>query len=286
MRAFNKILLFGMVLTPLIFTGSTFACFTNTFAYFSDVEYSTGNTITAGVWDSEADHLIVSDSKLTGNGEKLHGITLDISGTQSVTIDKIQVWWDISLGDASLTEIEIHGKEFFSGSKSAGEIVDVENYLLKAGSPAKLELYFDRDVSDLAPFTINIIMGDGSVKSFVTDPKYRSDVPKTSAENPEGSQDEQEAPVTDTEDGQEQEASTIDVEEIREEETRERDNLDGQEVPVNLDGQEAPVTDIEESQEQEVSTSITSKGESQDIPETSTVDTEEKEAGLTGNSPG
>ena len=204
MRAFNKMILFGVMLTPLIFTGNTFAGFTNTFAYFSDVEYSTGNTLTAAVWNTEADNLMVSDSKLTGNGEKLHGITLDVSGTQSVTIDKIQIWWDISQSDSiHIIKIKLDGKEFFSGSKSAREVIDVTDYLLEAGSSAKLEFYFDSDVSDLAPFTINIIMGDGSVKSFLTDPKYRSDFPETSLTTAENIQDAQEAPVTDTEESQE-----------------------------------------------------------------------------------
>jgi predicted ribosomally synthesized peptide with SipW-like signal peptide len=182
MRAFNKIILFGMILTPLVLSEITFACLTgNTFAYFSDVEYSAGNTITAGTWGNESSFFVVSDSKLTGNGEKLHGITFDVNGIQNVTIDKFQVWWDSSQGDAShITKITIDGKEFFSGSKSVGEMVDGEDYLLEAGSSAKLDLYFDSDVSNLAPFTINVVMGDGSVKSFVTDPKYRSDDPEYS----------------------------------------------------------------------------------------------------------
>jgi predicted ribosomally synthesized peptide with SipW-like signal peptide len=176
MRAFNKIILFGMMITPLIFSQITFACLTgNTFAYFSDTASTAKNTITAG-WGNESSFLMVSDSKLTGNGEKLHGITFDVNGIQNVTIDKFQVWWDSSQGDAShIIKITIDGKEFFSGSKYVGEMVDGEDYLLEAGSSARLELYFDKDVSDLAPFTINVVMGDGSVKSFVTDPKYRSD---------------------------------------------------------------------------------------------------------------
>ncbi len=178
MRVFSKIILFGMMLTPLIFAGSTFTCLTDTFAYFRDTEHIS-NTLNAGYWDTEADFLEVSDSKLTGNGEKLHGITLDANGTRDITIDKIQVWWNISLNEASnITEITIGGKKFFTGSEPSGEILDGENYVLEAKSSAKIEFYFDSNVSNLAPFTINIIMGDRSVKSFMMDPKYHSDVPE------------------------------------------------------------------------------------------------------------
>lgn len=176
MRAFNKIILFGMMLIPLILSQITFACLTgNTFAYFSDTVSTTENTITTG-WSNESSFLMVSDnSKLTGSGEELYGITFKVNGIQNVTIDKFQVWWNFPQGDAShITKITINGKTFFSGNQSMGEMVDGEDYLLEAGSSAKLDIYFDKDVSDLAPFTINVVMGDGSVKSFVTDPKYRS----------------------------------------------------------------------------------------------------------------
>jgi len=183
-RIICKFIVVYLLLIPLLLN-STCASVTDTFAYFTDVEYSAGNTLTAGVWgnrtliDSEADFLTVSDSKLVKSGENLYGFSFDISGTQNVTIDKIQLWWNISQGNTShITKVTIHGKEFFNGNKSAGEMIDGINYLLEAGSPAKFELGFDSSVSDLTPFTTNIIMGDGSVKSFVTDPKYRSDVPE------------------------------------------------------------------------------------------------------------
>lgn len=185
MKTTCKFISIYLLLIPLLLNNMC-ASVTDTFAYFTDVEYSAGNTLTAGVWgngtvtNSEADFLTVSDdSKLTENGKKLDGITLDVNGTQNVTIDKIQVWWDLSQGNTShITKVTIYEKEFFSGNKSAGEMIDGVDYLLEAGSPAKFELDFDSNVSDLTPFTINIIMGDESVKSFVTDSKYRSDVPE------------------------------------------------------------------------------------------------------------
>lgn len=276
MRAFNKIILFGMVLTPLVLSEITFACLTgNTFAYFSDVEYSTGNAITAGTWGNESRFITISESKLTGNGEKLHGITLDVSGTQSVTIDKIQVWWSNSQGDVShLIEIKLDGKEFFSGSKSTGEVIDGTNYVLEGSSSTKLELYFDSDVSNLAPFTISIIMGDGSVKSIVTEPKYRSDVLETSGTDPESSQVEQEAPVTDIEEGQAEEESVDSQESITD--TGEQDaqeasatDLEGNQEETQI-GQEGSAT-VQDGQE-----SATNAGESQDIPEISTIDAEKE----------
>lgn len=201
MRAFKRMILYGMMLTPLIFSGTPFNCLTeNTFAYFHDVEYSTGNTMTAATWENEADRLIVSDSKLVGNGEKLLGIILGVSGTQSVTIDKVQIWWNISSDDAgSVTEIKVHGKEFFAGNRKVGEVMDVEDYVLGNDSYVKLEFYFDSDISGLAPFTINIIMGDGSVRSFVTDPVYSSNFQETFAADPQiDSPDVQEASGIDT----------------------------------------------------------------------------------------
>ncbi|WP_269851809.1 SipW-dependent-type signal peptide-containing protein [Methanosarcina horonobensis] len=194
-----------------------------TFAYFSDMEQSTGNTLTAGVWESgaastgssqalpdnkvpsetpdetsdensteapdenstettavvpagnEADSLTISDSKLienTENNEKFNGITFNISGTWGVTIDKTQAWWNVPQGNTSrITEITIEGREFFSGNNSSGEIIDGSDHLLEANSIAKVKIYFDGDVSEIAPFTINITMEDESVKSFVTDPE-------------------------------------------------------------------------------------------------------------------
>ena len=281
LRAFNKIILCGIVLTPLVLSEITFACLTgNTFAYFSDVEYSTGNAITAGTWGNESRFLTISESKLTGNGEKLHGITLDVSGTQSVTIDKIQVWWNNSQDEAShLIEIKLDGKEFFDGSKSTGEIIDGTNYVLEGSSSAKLEFCFDSDVSNLAPFTISIIMGDGSVKSVVTDPKYRSDVPEISDGDSGASQVDQEAPVTDIEEGQAEEGQA------------QEKSVDSQEsIPdtgEDQNSQEASTADLDGNQKeiqvgqegsntvQDVQKSVTDTGESQDIPETSTIDTEE-----------
>ena len=214
MRAFNKIILYGMMLTYLILSGTPFNCLTgNTFAYFHDVEYSTGNTMTAAAWESEADRLIVSDSKLVENGEKILEIIFDVSGAQSVTIDKAQIWWDIPRDDAgSITEIKVQGKEFFAGNRKAGEVMDMEDYVLGNGSSAKLEFYFDSDVSGLSPFTINIIMGDGSVRSFVTDPVYSSNSQETFAADPQiESPDAQEASGIDT--GQkEQEVPSLNTE--------------------------------------------------------------------------
>lgn len=263
MRAFDKIILFGMMLTPLVLSEITFACLTdNTFAYFSDMEYSTGNTIKGGTWNNESSFLVVSDSKLTGNGEKLQGITLDVSDTQNVTIGKFQVWWDSTLeGSSHITSIGIDGNEFFSGSRSVGEIVDGEDYLLEAGSSAKLDLYFDSSVSNLAPFTINIFMNDGSVKSFVTGPKYHSDVTEISKTNQESSQNEQEVeqevPLTEAEDSQVQ-AESVDRQE--------------------------PVTNEEENQNTPEASTIDTKEESQDAKELAVEDSEEEGYGGQKNS--
>jgi len=154
---FVKIILFGILL-PLLSLGGTYS-------YFTDTEYSGGNTFTAAVWDTQAMFLEVNTSKsdLTGNEWILHGTTLTNTGFGNITIDKIRAEWN-STGSAGITGITIRGSTFWSGSAQSGETLDGSDYILKPWiPPAKITFRFDAEVS--GPFTIRFIMGDGAAKS-------------------------------------------------------------------------------------------------------------------------
>jgi len=156
-----KIILFGILLIPLLSLGGTYS-------YFTDTEYSGGNTFTAAVWDTQATFLEVniSKSQLTGNEWILHGTTLTNTGFGNITIDKIRPEWNStgSTGSASITGIMIKGNTFWSGNAQSGEILDGSDYLLEPWiPPAKITFRFDAEVS--GPFTIRFIMGDGAAKS-------------------------------------------------------------------------------------------------------------------------
>lgn len=78
MRALYKIILLGVVLVPLIFTSSSIPL-TGTFASLSSTK-NVDATLTAAVWDTQVNLVGLSDLSLTGNGEKLNGITFGTKG--------------------------------------------------------------------------------------------------------------------------------------------------------------------------------------------------------------
>jgi len=69
MRAFKKIILFGAVLASLSFICSTFSCLTDTYAAFGDAKNVDVN-LNAATWDTKANLVELSDSKLPANKEK------------------------------------------------------------------------------------------------------------------------------------------------------------------------------------------------------------------------
>ena len=88
MRALSKIILFGMVLAPLVFTCGSFPYITDTFASFSDTKHVDA-TLTAAVWDTQANVVGLSDINLNGSGEQLQGIILGTRGNPDTeAIDK------------------------------------------------------------------------------------------------------------------------------------------------------------------------------------------------------
>ncbi|WP_440947273.1 hypothetical protein ACSAZL_03060 [Methanosarcina sp. T3] len=139
---------------------------------FNDDESSNNSDPSA---NSEADLIEVLSSVLvipSGN-EKQSYWKLDIkgtsNGTSNITIDIIQVWWNSSqVNDSHLIKITIKESEFFNGSKSSGELIDGTDHSFPSNITVDLKSYFDSDVSYLTPLTINITMGDGSVKNYLS----------------------------------------------------------------------------------------------------------------------
>ncbi|AKB18260.1 MULTISPECIES: hypothetical protein [unclassified Methanosarcina] len=203
MKATNKFILFCLLLSS--FLSLNYICVSDdisTLAYYSDIESCAGNTIIAGVWNSslssaeskaineidffnanesfnnsgfsansEADLLELLNSVLVipSDKEKQSYWKLDIKGTSNLTIDVIHVCWNSSqINNSNLTKITIKESEFFNGSKSSGELIDGTNYSFHSNSMVNLKSYFDSDVSYLIPLTINITMGDGSVKNYTS----------------------------------------------------------------------------------------------------------------------
>ncbi len=166
MNKIIKTLLMGILLIQFVSLGSTYS-------YFTDTEYSVGNTFTAAVWDTQASFLEVNTSKthLTGTGDqsKLHGTTIRNIGGENIILDKIQVDWNTTAGMANVTEIKICGKVFFSGSNQSGEVIDGIDYVLEPQSNA-VTTNFKFDASVSYPFTIKFIMSDGASKTVtITD---------------------------------------------------------------------------------------------------------------------
>jgi len=140
-----------------------------TYSYFTDTEYSAGNTFTAAVWDTQASFLEVNSSKthLTGigDGTKLFGTTIKNTGSENITIDRIQLYWNTTeAGIANVTEINIDKKDFFSGSDYSGAVLDGSDYELGSYGDA-VKIYFAFDVQVSYPFTVKFIMADGAPKT-------------------------------------------------------------------------------------------------------------------------
>jgi len=174
LKTINKILFFFLLLN--FFLSLNCICVTDTVTYadYSDTESSVGNTLTADVWNSSSSGQAAHLSILNSNIVQAQGVTpsywrLTIMGASGIVIDKIQESWDTSqISNSHLTSIKIRNTEVFSGNKSSGELIDTNNYSFTSSSATSVYSYFDSDVASLTPLSINITMGDGSVKSYVT----------------------------------------------------------------------------------------------------------------------
>ncbi len=79
MKAFNKILFMGLMVSSLVFAGSNFHSFTGTSASFSDTKHTSAE-INAGVWDSFPS-LIGTPENLSAGSENLQNVSSESSGT-------------------------------------------------------------------------------------------------------------------------------------------------------------------------------------------------------------
>ena len=159
MNRLVKAVLIGMVLIPLLSASGTYS-------YFVDTKYSTDNTFTAAVWDTQATFLDVntSESRLTGVGHaaKMFHTTIQNIGTQDIAIDKIGMEWN-ETSTGNITMITIGGATIWEGEEPSGEILDNTNYTLIPGAdPIKITFWFNGPVE--GPFFIKFIMADGAAK--------------------------------------------------------------------------------------------------------------------------
>lgn len=155
------------VLLSIIFV--SFISFTGTHSYFHDTECSSSNTITAGVWDTQAQMLYVDTSNAcleTDETEcRLKCIKLQAMGDKDVTIDKIQVDWDVDeCPYARIESVKIDTKLFFNGSGSSGTVLDGNDCVLSLGSEEalRMRIFFDDEVE--APFKMKFFMADRSIR--------------------------------------------------------------------------------------------------------------------------
>jgi hypothetical protein len=173
MNKIIKTLLVSMIALSLCHTMIGF-----TFPQFSDTEISIGNTFTAGVWESDADHLQVNTTcsclSLISGKRGLILTKVTNTGASDITIDKILVDWD-KTSSANITRIVIRRKlaltEFWSGRQPAGETLDGSDYTLVASDlrPKYVSFWFDSNMCGNT-FTIRFILGDGSTKEVTITP--------------------------------------------------------------------------------------------------------------------
>ncbi|MCM1987121.1 SipW-dependent-type signal peptide-containing protein [Methanococcoides seepicolus] len=162
MNPITKFIIFSILLLSLTSFGGTYS-------YLSDTERSMGNTITAGVWNTQVDFLEVdvSKAKLKGYGDesKLFSIVLKNTGDEKITIDMMNVGWNLFNVDmTNITSIKVTGNnEIFSGCNLSGDRLECNDFTLNKESSSKVSFHFDGKVS--GPFMINFIMEDGSNKS-------------------------------------------------------------------------------------------------------------------------
>ncbi|WP_305065417.1 SipW-dependent-type signal peptide-containing protein [Methanococcoides sp.] len=160
MNSITKVIIFSILLLSLTSFGGTYS-------YFSDTERITGNTVTAGVWNTQVDFLEVdvSKAKLRGHGDesKLELVLKNI-GDDKITIEMMDVGWNLFNVDmTNITSIKTRNNEVFSGCNLSGDRLECNDFTLNKESSPKVSFHFDGKVS--GPFMINFIMEDGSNKS-------------------------------------------------------------------------------------------------------------------------
>ncbi len=103
---------------------------------------------------------------LVADDKRIVGTTLEDTGMQNITIDKIAVSWIGGNALSQLSDIQINGSTVWSGSASSGDILDISNVTLIAGAPAvPIDRFgFSRSMAD-STVTVTYIMTDSSTVS-------------------------------------------------------------------------------------------------------------------------
>jgi len=83
LRAFNKTILLGIVLISLALTGNTFSFLGDTSASFSDTKH-TSATITAALWDTQAELVGMPGLTFAGIGNGLNETNNTSTGDQNL----------------------------------------------------------------------------------------------------------------------------------------------------------------------------------------------------------
>jgi len=163
-----------------------------TFADFSDIEVSTGNTFETGSsedhWvvynpqDPDADNLVVDTERACiGPFEyELHLIKVKNIGEEDITIDKVSVSWVPADGENvkcvrvfdwdQSTNISV-----WDGSEPVGTELDIDDLTFKPWKSLRhtniFAFGFDSDMKEKTTFTITFIMDDGSTKAVTFTPE-------------------------------------------------------------------------------------------------------------------
>lgn len=114
----------------------------------------------------QADDLEVdtSNAHLTGNGEKLHRIILNNTGTQDITIVELIVSWTLCGEEEKIVNVEITGEDGeWSGNAPSGTLLDISDCTISPVKAKQIDFSFDSNMEG-KEFTIEFFMGDGSSK--------------------------------------------------------------------------------------------------------------------------
>ncbi len=118
-----------------------------------------------GGGDTEADNLVVDASNVKLWGDYwVYNITMENTGSESVTIDKVKVTWSGASKYTDLWVIFIGRDWVWVGNGDSGETFDIEDTTINAGNTTTLEFVFDYYI-DGAQLSFDLIMSDGSIVS-------------------------------------------------------------------------------------------------------------------------
>jgi type II secretory pathway pseudopilin PulG len=115
---------------------------------------------------NEARALIADGTAVTlANGDKdINEVTLQNSGSSTITIDKITVSWVGGTAGAHFTLIKINGANVWTGSASSGQTVDITNVAISSGAAAIPfdSLLFDSKMTN-SIINVFFVMSDKSI---------------------------------------------------------------------------------------------------------------------------